>query len=247
MNCMIPIHHKKWNVISSIPRLSLVFFLTLILCGAHSAHSQGTWIKKSSGNGLGNPFCINPLNDSIIYAATGNNILRISRDKGNTWQILSVLTGGHEIKSVAVSARDTNLILVAQESGPPDRIVKSTNHGSTWVQTFANNFYYWGVPLAYLARSDNDTVYTMGSDIIWRSTNFGNTWDSVRASPFESFNQGWEYAVVRPDSTNILLVADNATGIWKSYDYGVNWKRVHATTGEVPAIAYTPGNPVVMY
>ncbi|MBI5216741.1 MAG: exo-alpha-sialidase [Ignavibacteriae bacterium] len=221
----------------------LVLFLVLI----SSLEAQTPWVKKVSGGGLGNPFCVNPWNDNIIYSAAGGQGLLISRNRGNTWSTLSTVTGGSQIKAVAVSARDTNVILVAMESGPPDKILKSTNNGATWTVTFQQNFYYWGVPLAYLPQLDDDTVYTMGGNTVYRSTDFGSTWDTVRTNPFNTSNQGWEYCVIRPDSPSVLLVADNASGIWKSYDYGVNWKKVHTATGEVPALALSPDEPRTIY
>ncbi|HLF15626.1 MAG TPA: hypothetical protein VI932_12135 [Bacteroidota bacterium] len=209
--------------------------------------AQTGWVKKVAGSGLGNPFCVNPLNDNVLYGAVGTNKLYISRDRGNSWQVLSTIASGGTIKSVAVSARDTNLILVAQEAGPPDRIVKSTDHGVSWRLTLQKDFYYWGVPLAYAPELGDDTVYTMGSNTIFRSTDFGDTWDSVCYNPFSSANQGWEYAVIRPDSPNVIIAADNMTGIWKSDDYGAVWRRKHSTTGEIPALAITRGNPSVLY
>ena len=226
-------------------RFSL-FLLVMICMPANGSLGQTSWTKKISGLGLGNPFCVNPWNDNIIYAAVGTNKLYISRDRGNTWVLHSGVGGGTAIKSVAVSARDTNIILIAQESGPPDRIVKSTDNGVSWTITLEKNFYFWGVPLAH-DRQHDDTVYTMGSNTIYRSTNFGDTWDSIRFNPFSSWNQGWEYAVIRHDSSNIIIVADNATGIWKSVDYGVNWRKTHTITGEVPALALARTDPMVVY
>lgn len=230
---------------SRIILLLTIFLLFSVLTSA--GHSQTTWVRKVAGSGLGNPFCINPWNPNVIYGAVGTNVLYISRDKGETWQPLSTVSGGVQIKSVAVSARDTNIILVAQEAGPPDRIMKTTDNGATWYVTLQKNFYYWGVPLAYCPQLDDDTVYTMGSNIIFRSTNFGETWDSVRVNPFGTTNQGWEFAIIRPDSSNILIVADNTTGIWKSTDYGVNWRRTHVSSSEVPALSYAFDNPKVIY
>ncbi len=224
--------------------LQICLFGTFVQFGLLFA--QTTWVQKISGGGLGNPFCVNPLNENVLYGAVGGSNMHISRDRGKTWHLFSNLGGG-PIKSIAVSVRDTNVILAAQEAGPPDRIMKSTNNGATWFQTFSGDFYYWGVPLVYNATTVNDTVYTMGSNTIYRSTNFGTTWDSVRSNPFSSSNQGWEFALLRPDSTNIILAADNANGIWKSTDYGAQWRRVHVATGEVPAMALTPGNPMIVY
>ncbi|TAK67795.1 MAG: hypothetical protein EPO24_00075 [Bacteroidetes bacterium] len=238
-------YHKNTTAIKTLQ--AALFFVLLTVFPVYHATSQNAWIQKVSGGGLGNPFCVNPWNDNIIYSATGSNVLRISRNRGYSWQTLSTITQGTAIKSVQVSARDTNVILVAMEASSTDKIFKSTDNGTSWTITLTKEFYYWGIPLAYLPERDDDTVYTMGGRTIYRSTNFGSTWDSVRANPFGTSNQGWEYCIIRSDSPSVLLVADNASGIWKSYDYGVNWRQVYVASGEVPALACSKDDPKTIY
>jgi photosystem II stability/assembly factor-like uncharacterized protein len=206
-----------------------------------------TWVRKIPSSGFNDSFWQNPWNPNILYASPGNNVIWISRDRGHNWSSYVTVPGGSQIKSVKVSARDTAYLLVAQEAGPPDRIMRSTNAGATWTQTLAGNFYYWGNPLAYEPSLNDETVYTYASNILYRSTNFGATWDTVRVNPFNTSNQGWEDALIRPDSSNILLVADNANGILKSTDRGLTWRRTYAASGEVPAMALDPINPRVAY
>lgn len=227
-----------------------LIFLTFAL-SSYQAEAQSwnwTWTRKVSIAGLNDPFCANPLNNDIVYSSPGNNIIVISRNRGKSWSNHAQVPGGNQIKSIKVSVRDTSVILVAQEGQTVDRIMKSTNNGMTWNQTLAGNFYYFGHPLAYEPLLDDETVYTMASNVIYRSTNFGSTWDSISsAAAFGSTNAGWEDAVIRPDSSNILFVADNATGIWKSTNHGSTWRRVHITQGEIPALALNKQNPAIMY
>lgn len=231
----------------NLQRLLLLLAAGLFLT-AGTVVPQTVWIHKAGMSGLGQPFCTNPKNDSIVYGAAGTSLVYISRDRGNSWQVFSSVSGASQIKAIQVSARDTNVMLVAQESGPPDRIMKSTDHGASWFQTLSGNFYYWGHPFAYEPLLDDDTVYTMASNHIYRSTDFGTTWDTIGvANPFGTANEGWEHAFIRPDSANVLLASDALSGIWKSRDYGVTWFRVHQATIETPTITYTPGHPEIMY
>ncbi len=239
---------KKNRPIRKSLSLSIAQALLILFVCTQIISAQTSWVQKVSGGGLGNPFFINPQNDNVIYSACGDNILRISRDRGNTWQNLSTVPGGSQIKSVTVNARDTNTIVVSMEAGPPDKILKTTNNGTTWTVTLERDFYYWGIPVAHIPNAVSDTLYTMGGNTIFRSVDFGSTWDSLRYNPFgTSGNQGWEYCVVRPDSHNILLLANNANGIWKSTDYGMNWRIVHSAGGEVPALAVSKDAPRTIY
>jgi hypothetical protein len=196
---------------------------------------------------LNDPFCVNPLNLDVIYSSPGNNTIVISRDRGRTWQTFATIPGGNQVKALVVNARDTSIMLVAQETPPPDRIMKTTNRGATWFQTLSGNFYYWGHPLAYEPLLRDEVVYTEASNVFYKSADFGSTWDTVRVNPFGSNNQGWEDAFIRPDSSKILVVSDNANGIWKSVDAGVTWRRVYAASGEVPAIALNLQNPAIAF
>jgi len=231
-----------------IIRSLLLLFLSLC-CSTVSAQSwDWTWTRKVGLQGLNDPFCANPLNQNTIYGCAGNNVIVVSRNKGKTWSPLSQVQGGSQIKAIEVSARDSSVILVAQEGETLDRIMKSTNGGATWLQTLEGNFYYFGHPLAYEPLLDDETVYTMASNVIYKSTNFGSLWDSVSTfATFGSGNPSWEDALVRPDSSNILFLADNGTGIWKSTNHGSTWRRVHATSGEIPALALNRQNPAMMY
>ncbi|MFN0157178.1 MAG: SdrD B-like domain-containing protein [Bacteroidota bacterium] len=230
-------------------RSLFLFLLTsLLMISTADATWTWNWTRKVGFAGLNDPFCVNPLNQNTIFCSAGNSVIVVSRNRGKTWSAHSIVSGGNQIKSIAVNARDTSVILVAQEADPADRIMRTTNNGSTWTQTLSGGFYYFGNPLAYEPALDDENVYTMISTVIYRSTDFGLTWDSVSSSAaFGSFNGGWEDAFIRPDSSNILFVADNATGIWKSYNHGSTWKRVHVAGGEIPAMAVNKQNPAIAY
>ncbi len=231
------------------PRSALLLAFMLFMAAGSSAQTWNwTWTRKVGFSGLNDPFCVNPLNPNTIFSSNGSLVLYVSRNKGKTWTAHSAGNGYGAVKAIEINAHDSTMMLIAQEGDGGDRVAKSTNSGATWTTTLATNFYYFGHPLAYEASLDDDVVYTMGNNIMYRSTDFGSTWDSVGSSAsFGSANNGWEDALIRPDSNNILYAADNATGIWKSTDYGSTWRRTHQTFGEIPALAMNAQNPAVAY
>ena len=205
------------------------------------------WHLKVAGGGLGCPLTYNPLNSQILYGAAGSVRVYISRNGGNTWQLYgNLVPGSGQIKSIAVNPLDTLQLLVGVEmsSGMRDRIMKSTDGGLGWTQTWSGSFSYYGRPVEFKPIHP-DTVYTMGDDTLWRSTNFGTTWDTVRT--VTGLFSSWCDAEIRSDSANILYVGDASSGIWKTTNYGVNWKHVYSTSGEIPSIAIDPFNPRVAY
>lgn len=212
-----------------------------------------TWVIKVSSTStvLGAPLTPNPVDPRIIYGAPGGRQLYISRNRGFAWEPYgnSVSNAGPQenaIKSIDVNPHDTLQIVIGVESAnsSPDRIMKSTDGGATWTQTWGGSFAYYGKPVEFIPVHP-DTMYTMGNDTLWRSTDFGSTWEVVRTT-LGLFN-AWCDAELRPDSANIMFLGDFGTGIWKSADYGHNWRKVYASGGETPSIAIDPFHPRIMY
>ncbi|HLX13391.1 MAG TPA: hypothetical protein VKS81_11315 [Bacteroidota bacterium] len=205
------------------------------------------WVKKiGTDQALGNPLAVNPLNRSILYAATGHNVIYRSGDGGYTWQKYgNTVSVPGIIKALFIDPRDTATALIGMEVTPQaDRIMKSTDAGITWVPTWYGTYNYFGKPVEF-KKEHPDTVFTMSNDTLFRSTDFGSSWDTIRTVP-GLFNT-WCDAEVRPDSVNILFIGDNTSGIWKSTDGGSNWRNVYSTRGEIPCICIDPFNPRSMY
>jgi hypothetical protein len=229
-----------------VRRTVLVLFALLALSLLRQEGARGqTWVQRVAGSGLGNPLCVNPLNPDILYGAAGTSRIFISRDQGYHWlEYGSIIPGSGIIKSVVVSPLDTMKILAGVEmsGGAADRVVRSTDGGVNWTDVWAGTFSYYGQPIEFIPEHP-DTVFVMGSDTVWRSIDFGATWDTLSRAGFNT----WCDMSVRPDSASILLVGDNMSGIWKSTTGGVTWTQKYATVGEIPSIAIDPFTPRTAY
>ena len=212
-----------------------------------------TWVIKLNAFAtvLGDALASNPLDANIIYGVPGGRQMWVSRNRGYSWQaygyaVSQVGSSDNVIKSIAVNPRDTLQILVGVESNNSnlDRIMKTTNGGTSWTQTWGGSFSYYGKPVEFKPIHP-DTVYTMGNDTLWRSVDFGSTWDTIRTTT--GLFSAWCDAEIRPDSANVMLLGDYTTGIWKTQDYGHTWRKVFATDGEIPSIAIDPFNPRIAY
>jgi|GEM_PF-3749680 len=227
--------------------LLITILFTLITFYHYNAVSQNgaRWVRKVPGNGLGNPFAYNPLNDNIIYCSPGSPTIWISRDRGNTWSQFSTLNGGNQITSIIVNPRDTNHILVGQQGGTSDFVKKSTDGGLTWTIVGNFQFSYFGVPLEWVPEFP-DLVYAMNGTSFVRSVDFGSTWET-RSNTTGLFNEQCDM-VIRPDNPDILYLGDNGYGIWKSTNAGATWaQKYNATAGEVPMMAIDHNNPMIGY
>jgi photosystem II stability/assembly factor-like uncharacterized protein len=213
---------------------------------------QGTtvnhsWSQRLSGsNSTGNTFAINPWNPKLIYVALGRFIY-MSADFGETWTQTAVIssTSGAS-RSFYISPKDTNVYVVAYTGGG-HRIMRSTDRGQSWVTTIAQTFTSYGMPLEMNPDKPDTLIFapdatpsaTAANAILYRSTNFGTTWDTLAQTNFRSPCD----VVIVPDSNNIMYVGDGITGngqaqLWRSTNGGLTWTSIFATSGsEIPMIS----------
>lgn len=207
--------------------------LTPILLFTNSIAQSYSWNFIISGNSLGNPIAVEKNNVDNVYYGTGAQIYK-SWNRGLSFtQIGTNIPNSTRVKCIILSPKDTSVLVVATEVGTIDQVVKSTNRGQTWTVTGNYTFSFFGIPVTQdLAHPD--TLYTMDNARFLKSTDFGSTWVEVTS------NVGCQTPCdieVFPDSSNIILVGDNGTGIFRSTNYGQNWTQVFTTSGEIPTIA----------
>ncbi len=99
----------------------------------------------------GNNIATNPYNRNELLVTKSNTIYR-SLDRGNNWSQISTISQfpyGSTSNSFIVSPKDTNVFLVAIDSGFSftGKVFRSTNYGQTWTPTFSGNRNSDGKPL----------------------------------------------------------------------------------------------------
>lgn len=223
-----------------------MFFLLIVVVPLISfSQTPYTWTQKVPGSGHGNSLCVNPINPNVIYGSPNTSVLWISRDKGNTWVQLGTTGGSGGISAIAVNPLDTNQILVSQGRGSSSRVMRSTNHGQTWTQTWAGgSFNSYGVPLEHKPYFPN-VAYVMGSSKFYRSDDFGSTWTLVlNGAPFNA----WCDAEISPLDDKIIVLGTTVGGIWKSTNGGLTWATVFSNgCSEIPMVAWSPSHPHIVY
>lgn len=224
-----------------------IFLASLFLFTVTLFPQTYSWELRQSGQSLGNPVALRNDNPDVVYYGTVATIY-VSYDRGETFtQWGTNISGSTRIKHMIVSTRDSSTMIVAHE-GSPDRIVKTTNRGQSWT-IVANNLSlsFYGIPVT-MDYSAPETLYSMSSDTVIKSMDFGTTWSTIyrSASGANYFDAPCDLEVF-PDSNNILLAGDNTRGIMRSTDYGASWNQVFVTSGEIPTIAVDFNRPGVAY
>lgn len=207
--------------------------------------SQYFWELKQSGNSLGAPIDVEEYNSNNVYYGS-DNIIYKSTDAGETFfPFGNPVPNSSAIKNIIINNENPSefLIAVRNSNNNYNKILKTTNSGNTWnISADSLNFSYFGIPMTP-DPLHIDTVYAMSADTFMYSSDFGNTWASITKSVGCSNPCDIE---VLPD-TNIILIGDNGTGIFKSADYGQTWEKVFDTTGEIPTIAVDYNNAGVVW
>jgi len=209
---------------------------------------QGTtvnyqWSQRQTGTSIGNTFCVNPWDKNVIYVVLGSTIYR-SPDRGETWVSTGrSVAGGGSVWSFYVSPKDTMKWLAAS-SGGSKGVRRSTNAGQTWTTTLLRNFTTYGMPLEMDPDNPDTVIFaeekpTTSDAVLYISTNFGATWDTLAQTTFRSPCD----VVIVPGNTRLWYVGDGVTGsgnaqMWRSDDYGRTWTSIYSVSGsEIPMIS----------
>lgn len=175
---------------------------------------------------------IDPTNPEIVWVGTGENVsgrhvgwgdgVYKSRDAGRTWQRMGLAASQH-IGRILVDPRNGNVVLVAAE-GP-----LWSAGGERGVYRTADGGATWSAAL----QIDENTGVT---DLEFDPSNP----DVVYAAAYQRRRHVWGFLAGGPKS-----------GIWKSTDNGVTWRRVETglPKGDMGKIglAVTPADPTLVY
>ncbi len=185
---------------------------------------RGQWVA---------PTILSPHNPDIVYH--GMQYVMMSRDKGNTWEIISPdLTFNDPKKSGDINYQTiqtldesplrAGLIYAGTDDG---RIWRTKDGGKTWTELKQKNVPVRWVSRIVASKYDLGTVYMTQTGrrdddfqvYVWKSTNFGDTWTDISANiPVGPVN------VIREDPVkkDILYLGTDAS-VYISKDGGNHW------------------------
>ncbi len=159
--------------------------------------------------------CISVKENSILTAYTSNGELSYSNDKGRTWNSKIVDEISNSFNKVLINKN--RFIALSNRFG----FTYSDDFGETWNKL--ND-----VPLAQIFNNIevyNDTLFAgLRSGGILVSENNGDSWNKIESAndSIIKFKQINNIA----KNKNVLIASSNGISIFKSEDYGKNWKIV---------------------
>lgn len=134
------------------------------------------WSWTGTNLGLARPYiealAIDPINPSIIFAATERDGVIRSDNGGESWTAIS--TGFLGCRALAIDPRNSATIFAGTWGSG---IFKSTDGGQTWINASAGLTVLWiyGNTLR-IDPTTPDTVYAGNDDGVFKSTNGGASW-----------------------------------------------------------------------
>lgn len=219
---------------------------------------------------------VNLKNPSNWYVAVGSGGVWKTTNNGTTWQPVFDHEGSYSIGTVVIDPVNPNIVWVGtgenvsgRHVGWGDGVYKSTNAGKSWQNMGLKDSEHIGKIL--IDPRDNKTIYVAAEGPLWssggerglyKSEDGGNSWTlalaidantGVTDVEFDPSNPDVLYAAAyeRRRKTWSLLSGGPNSGIYKSTDKGVTWKKVSTGLpgGEIGKIglAVTAANPDLVY
>lgn len=219
---------------------------------------------------------VNPKDKSNWYIAVGSGGVWKTNNSGITWNPVFDDQPSYSIGTVSIDPNNTDVVWVGtgenvsgRHVGWGDGVYKSVDAGATWQRMGLNRSEHIGKIL--IDPRNSNTVFVAAEGPLWapggdrglyRTTDGGKTWKAVLQIDentgvtdieFDPSNPDVLYAAAyqRRRQTWSLLSGGPQSGIYKSVDNGVTWKKV--TTGLPKAdigkigLAVTPANPHLVY
>ncbi|HEX2924368.1 MAG TPA: hypothetical protein VHS28_10105, partial [Chloroflexota bacterium] len=239
------------NVVATDPNDPNVLFAGTFGQGIfRSADGGQNWAQVNTGLGnlTVNDLLIDPANTNNILVATGRGSLvgepgsgiYRSTDRGGSWTLVQATAATF---SLALTPQSPTVVYAG--GGPA--VLKSTDDGATWFQSFQPGSDIVNVEIRGISVDPADPNVLLaggntegGQGQVFRSTNGGSSWDRVLAGQQPIL----DLRFVTDLRAGVIAFFGGFGGVFRSVDTGLNWQQsTGIPTGvEVRRIAPNPSN-----
>jgi photosystem II stability/assembly factor-like uncharacterized protein len=202
----------------------LPFALSIAIFGATPGYAA--WKQLGPYGGSAESIAVDPVNSSLLVAATKNGLIYRSQDAGTHWAPVRFARSlSLSVRVMKVSGEATPAYYLGGVPGLPEEtgLYKSTDGGSTWqpVTGLAGKGVY---SLAMYPKEPN-VIAAGAHDGVYLSADSGNTWK--RISPVENAEMQLVTSLAINPENRQIIYAGTAHLPWKTEDGGENWSSIH--------------------
>ncbi len=199
--------YGKYFLINQIKQQIKVLMLTLCLT-SFSFSQQWEFMKGPYFSQVA-VLDIHPQNPDIIYAGGGEFFK--STDRGQTWFSLSL-----EGRAVAVDPQNIQRVYASR--------FRSVDGGATW--EFMPSLNIWEPWVLAVDPVNTNNIYA--GDLldagIWKSTDYGDTWEPKNNGIPTGFPVGWIKSIaINPQNPSTIYTTVSRHGLYKTKNEGDNW------------------------
>jgi hypothetical protein len=185
-----------------------------------------------------------------VYASLDGS-LHLSTDNGMTWSPLTIGFNTERIEIACAPSNATTIYLLTEDNNAVDRIVKTTNGGSTWSNLSLPNDDDPGIPASDFSRGqawydlciavdpNDENVVLVGGIDLFKTTNGGSSWTQV-----SHWYGGFGHQEVHADQHFIMFQGSSSSEIYFCNDGGI-YKTTNGTAN-VPTIASKGRNMITL-
>ena len=200
-----------------------------------SSNGGNTWTKVIAGNT--NDVDFHPVDPSIVFGCVAGKGVYRSTDAGVTWTQLNNGIPTTKIRRLELDICRNQpqfiyAVMVQQSGGKLKGVYRSTDTGDSWtLQANTPNFFgsqgWYDITIA--VKPDDPKIVLIGGIGLYRSSDYGVTWKSVRYLHVDQHALAWD-----PVNTNRVL-AGNDGGVYRSTNAGQSWV---SRNGNLPITQY---------
>jgi photosystem II stability/assembly factor-like uncharacterized protein len=183
---------------------------------------------------------VDPTNHRSVWVGLEVDGVRVSRDRGDTWERAAGQIKNQDVHSVLVIAGPPTTVFVVVN----DDVWRSVDDGKTWEPAHAREVFPWHYPRSIAADpSDARTVFvTLGDTTpgrigtVMRSRDAGASWQNL---PLPAQPNSAVWTVNIPVSAPATAFAASRYGyLYRSDDGGDSWRKLWREFGEVSSILW---------
>jgi photosystem II stability/assembly factor-like uncharacterized protein len=216
-------HLNNMHYLFCTPRLALTVIFTFCVLGI-PANAQ-TWTPVGPPGGDVRAMVFDPVRPNVLYLGTADGYILSSQDAGEHWESRGRVANGVITTIIATSDNSGGLfaaVWTGEANGEGGGVFLSRDDGRTWRGSGLEGH---AVRALVQAQSDKNILIAGALDGVFRSNDWGKTWERITPSG-DSELRNFDSLAIDPQDPGTIY-AGTFHLPWKTVDGGRHWMPIH--------------------